>query len=92
MSCFCGGTGNHCHYDRLTFDVFSARGPVTPDLAVLEPLCDEPFITRVERLTDAEGLDAKDVALRIDRADGGADLLVSLELLFLLSRCRCTAA
>ena len=32
LSCYYGGTTAHGHYDRLTFDLFNKRGPVTPDL------------------------------------------------------------
>ena len=32
LSCYYGGTTAHGHFDRLTFSVFNARGPVTPEL------------------------------------------------------------
>ena len=48
-------------------------------VSVLEPLCDEPFITRVERLTGLEGLGEADVALSIERSDGNTDIVICLE-------------
>ena len=47
-------------------------------VTVLEPLLDETFIDRVERISDVKGTNDTDVALAIKRTDGATDLLICL--------------
>ncbi len=48
-------------------------------VTVLEPLDDEPFVEKVERLTGSEGLGPADVALAIERSDGATDIVICRE-------------
>ena len=49
-------------------------------MTVLEPLLGEPFIDRIERISDVKGPNDTDVAIAIKRTDGATDLLVCLEV------------